>query len=245
MLDYDLGKILFFDIETVPQTAVFEDLSEEMQHAWDEKFNRLQTVIPDKYAGKTSDWGFENGAGVYSEFAKIVCISVGVIYFKGRGKYIRLKSYAGDDEARILKDFGNMISHFAVTNQHFLCGHNIKEFDVPFVCRRMLINGIQIPSVLDVRGKKPWETTFLDTLEIWKFGDYKNYTSLKLLCAVFHIPTPKDDIDGSEVAGVYYKEHDVGRIATYCQKDVLATAQLFLRFLGYSLIETEHVEIIE
>ncbi|HKL96480.1 MAG TPA: 3'-5' exonuclease [Paludibacteraceae bacterium] len=238
-----LDKILFLDIETVPQTASLEELNPEMQHLWEEKFNLLKARMPEKYPVEaTADFGYQNGAGIYSEFAKIVCISVGVIYIKGNEKHIRTKSFASDNEAKLLSDFALMASNFLISSQQYVCGHNIKEFDIPFICRRLLINGITIPSALDVSGKKPWETSFIDTLELWKFGDFKNYTSLKLLTAIFGIPTPKDDIDGSQVASVYYNEKDVKRISLYCEKDVVATAQVYLRMCGHDLILPEHIE---
>jgi len=242
-LKYSLDKILFLDIETVPQTASLDDLNPEMQHLWEEKFTVIKSRMPEKYAVEaTADYGYQNGAGIYAEFAKIVCISVGVIYFKGNEKHIRTKSFAGDDEANLLREFALMASKFLISSQHYVCGHNIKEFDIPFICRRLLVNGIVIPSAIDAAGKKPWETSFIDTLELWKFGDFKNYTSLKLLTAIFGIPTPKDDIDGSQVASVYYKDKDVSRISLYCEKDVVATAQVYLRMCGQSTILQEHIE---
>ncbi len=238
-----LDKILFLDIETVPQTASIDELSPEMKHLWEDKFAIIKARMPEKYSEEaTADYGYQNGAGIYAEFAKIVCISVGVIYFKGNEKHIRTKSFVGDDEAKLLRDFALMASKFFVSYQHYVCGHNIKEFDIPFMCRRMLVNGITIPNALDVAGKKPWETSFIDTLELWKFGDFKNYTSLKLLTAIFGIPTPKDDIDGSQVASVYYNEKDVNRISLYCEKDVVATAQVYLRLCGEQTILPEHIE---
>ncbi len=238
-----LDKILFLDIETVPQTASIDELSPEMKHLWEDKFAIIKARMPEKYSEEaTADYGYQNGAGIYAEFAKIVCISVGVIYFKGSEKHIRTKSFAGDDEVNLLRDFALMASKFLVSAQHYVCGHNIKEFDIPFICRRMLVNGITIPNALDVSGKKPWETSFIDTLELWKFGDFKNYTSLKLLTAIFGIPTPKDDIDGSQVASVYYNEKDVNRISLYCEKDVVATAQVYLRLCGEPTILPEHIE---
>ena len=238
-----LDKILFLDIETVPQTASLDQLNPEMKHLWEEKFAIIKARMPEKYSEEaTADYGYQNGAGIYAEFAKIVCISVGVIYFKGNEKHMRTKSFAGDDEAKLLCDFALMASKFLVSFQHYVCGHNIKEFDIPFICRRMLVNGISIPNALDVSGKKPWETSFIDTLELWKFGDFKNYTSLKLLTAIFGIPTPKDDIDGSLVASVYYNEQDVSRISLYCEKDVVATAQVYLRLCGEQTILPEHIE---
>ena len=238
-----LDKILFLDIETVPQTASIDELNPEMKHLWEDKFAIIKARMPEKYSEEaTADYGYQNGAGIYAEFAKIVCISVGVIYFKGNEKHIRTKSFAGDDEVKLLRDFALMASKFLVSAQHYVCGHNIKEFDIPFICRRMLVNGITIPKALDVSGKKPWETSFIDTLELWKFGDFKNYTSLKLLTAIFGIPTPKDDIDGSQVASVYYNEKDVNRISLYCEKDVVATAQVYLRLCGEPTILPEHIE---
>ena len=238
-----LDKILFLDIETVPQTASIDELSPEMKHLWEDKFAIIKARMPEKYSEEaTADYGYQNGAGIYAEFAKIVCISVGVIYFKGSEKHIRTKSFAGDDEVKLLREFALMASKFLVSAQHYVCGHNIKEFDIPFICRRMLVNGITIPNALDVSGKKPWETSFIDTLELWKFGDFKNYTSLKLLTAIFGIPTPKDDIDGSQVASVYYNEKDVNRISLYCEKDVVATAQVYLRLCGEPTILPEHIE---
>jgi DNA polymerase elongation subunit (family B) len=125
-----------------------------------------------------------------------------------------------------------------------LCAHNGKEFDFPYLSRRMMVNGISLPAVLDNAGKKPWEVKFVDTLELWKFGDYKHYTSLELLAYLFGIPTPKDDIDGSMVAGIYYQEKDLPRIARYCEKDVLTIIRLLLKFAGQDTIAEEHVELI-
>jgi DNA polymerase elongation subunit (family B) len=241
----DLPKILFLDIETVPQQANLSELPESLAHLWEEKFKLLHSRMPEKYSSEaTADEAFANSAGIYAEFGKIVCISVGFIYYKGLEMFYRTKSFAGKDERLLLIDFANMLGKFCSTKEHTLCGHNIKEFDIPYICRRMLINGIALPSILQISGKKPWEILFIDTLELWKFGDYKNYTSLKLLTEVFGIPTPKDDIDGSQVAGVFYKEDDVNRIAVYCQKDVLATAQVFLKMNNFKGINPENIEFM-
>ncbi len=237
-----LDKILFFDIETAPLVESFDLLSDEMQELWAEKYQKLQDRDPVRYASTPDeDW---SQAAVFAEFSRIVCISVGFCYIPkgGREWHIRTKSFCGTDERRILADFLELLGSFMVTPYHNLCGHNIKEFDVPVVCRRALINGLQLPDCLQIAGKKPWEVHFIDTLELWKFGDFKNYTSLKTLTAVFGIPTPKDDIDGSEVGRVYYKEKDIQRISTYCQKDVVATAQVFLRMNGEEIIQ--HIESV-
>ena len=243
MLKSDLQKIMFLDIETVPQTSDYSELSSELAHIWEDKYSLLQKRMPEKYRDETTAAeAFNSSAGIYSEFGKIVCISVGFVHFQGVEMHFRTKSFAGDDERLLLIEFTHLIAKFCTTKEHTLCGHNIKEFDIPYICRRMLINGLTLPTIFQIAGKKPWEISFIDTLELWKFGDYKNYSSLKLLTAVFGIPTPKDDIDGSQVASVYYNEKNLKRIATYCQKDVLATAQVFLRMNGFDLIKEDNIE---
>lgn len=235
-----LEKILFLDIETVPQTESLDNLPPELRLLWKEKFNTIKLRMPEKYETETTaEEGYKKSAGIYSEFAKVVCISVGFIYFKDKEMYIKVKSFAGDDEIQLLNDFAAMMEK---QPQYYLCGHNIKEFDIPFLCRRMLVNGITIPLSMNVAGKKPWETTFIDTLELWRFGDYKNYTSLRLLTAIFGIPTPKDDIDGSMVADVYYNEKNIKRISNYCEKDVVATIRLYLRMNNHPTIDDAHIE---
>ncbi|MBP6230116.1 MAG: 3'-5' exonuclease [Paludibacteraceae bacterium] len=241
-----LDKILFLDIETVPQQFSLTELPESLHNLWSEKIDSLKRRMPDRYLDEEGDEEatFRREAGIYAEFGKIVCISVGFIHMKDGVKYCRIKSFYGSDEKALLTEFSTMLTRFMHTFDHQLCGHNIKEFDVPYIARRMLINGLPLPKAIQVAGKKPWEVKFIDTLELWRFGDYKNYTSLKLLTAIFDIPTPKDDIDGSQVASVYYEENDIERIATYCQKDVVATAQLYLKFCGETMISSEHIEYV-
>jgi DNA polymerase elongation subunit (family B) len=232
------------DIETVPQTADSHSLNDEMQHLWEEKFETIRRRSPEKYADTITAADTFGTAGIFAEFGKIVCISVGFIYFEGGETYFRTKSFTNLDEKELLLDFSKLVTSFCTHKNYVLCGHNIKEFDIPYICRRMLINNIRLPGALQIIGKKPWEISFIDTMELWKFGDYKNYTPLKLLTAVFGIKTPKDDIDGSMVAHVYYIENDIDRIARYCQKDVLATAQVFLRINALEPIDDRHVEHI-
>ena len=242
----ELQKIMFLDIETVPQTSDFSELPAELAHLWEDKFELIQKRMPEKYTEETTAAeAFNNSAGIYSEFGKIVCISVGFIHFQENEMNFRTKSFSGSDEKLLLTDFTQLILKFCTSKEQTLCGHNIKEFDIPFICRRLLINGLQLPPIFQISGKKPWEISFIDTLELWKFGDYKNYTSLKLLTAVFGIPTPKDDIDGSQVAHVFYKEKDIDRISLYCQKDVLATAQVFLRLNGLDLISSKNIQFLQ
>jgi uncharacterized protein YprB with RNaseH-like and TPR domain len=231
-----IEDVLFLDIETVPQYPDYHQLDEISQKLWEHKSASLSKNE------QTPESTYEK-AGIYAEFGKIICISFGFAYYRTDGQItFRLKSCFGDDERKLLCDFSEIINRFAV--QHFnmlLCAHNGKEFDFPYIARRMLINGLVLPGILEVAGKKPWETQFIDTMELWRFGDTKNYTSLNLLTHIFGIPSPKDDIDGSRVAEVYWQEKDLPRIVRYCEKDVLAIAQLLLRYKGLKLIANENV----
>ena len=229
----DFSKILFLDIETVSQKKSYDQLSERMQKLWSHKAEQLNRDNTELTPADIYD-----RAGIYAEFGKIVCISVGFF----NEQRFRLKSFYGHDEKALLNDFANMLNRYYSAPDAQLCAHNGKEFDFPYIARRMLVNGIQIPKILQVAGKKPWETNFIDTMELWKFGDYKTFTSLDLLCAILDIPTPKDDINGSEVGHVYWQENDIERIKTYCQKDVLAIAQLMRRYNYMSLIPEDCVD---
>jgi DNA polymerase elongation subunit (family B) len=230
---YDLHNILVLDIETVPQWSCFDQVPEHLQKLWDLKtqFKRKEETPEEFYTN----------AGIWAEFGKIICISVG-IFTNGKNTGLRVKSFASDDEVELLDKFSALLAGQPASL--ILCAHNGKEFDFPYICRRMLINGLKIPSQLDIAGKKPWEVNHLDTMELWKFGDYKSYTSLSLLAAIFNIPTPKDDIDGSMVGHVYWVENQLQRICTYCQKDVVATAQLLRRYRGEELITDECITIV-
>jgi DNA polymerase elongation subunit (family B) len=239
-----LEKILFLDIETAPQEATFNQMPEELASLWEEKVELLKRRIPERYLPESTAESHFEEAGIFAEFGRVVCISVGYIYKKEGELYFRVKSYYGENEKQLLHDFSELLERFAADQHSNICGHNIKEFDIPYIARRMLICGLPLPDMLNVAGKKPWECKFLDTMEMWKFGDFKHYTSLKLLCAVFNIPTPKDDIDGSQIAGVFYKEKNVERIAAYCEKDVIATMQVFLKLSGFPVIKQENIEHI-
>ena len=228
-----LKDLLFLDIETVPEHASFEELSEEKKKLWDRKtqYQRKEEFTPEE---------FYDRAGMWAEFGKIVCISVGYFAFLGALRTFRVTSFHGE-EKNLLEDFRNLLeSHFSRPH-HLLCAHNGKEFDFPYIARRMLIQNMELPAKLNLFGKKPWEVPHLDTLELWKFGDYKHYTSLKLLCNVLNIPSPKDDIDGSEVRDVYYIDRNVERIITYCEKDVVAIAQVILKLRQEPLLSQEEV----
>lgn len=230
-----LDKVLFLDIETVPQNYQFGELEEKTKELFEAKTRFMQNE------SKTFEDLYGERAGIYAEFGKIVCISVGFVHDTRTGKQIRMKSFYHDDEETLLKQFKQLLDDRYNSPYHILCGHNAKEFDFPYICRRMLINGISLPSILDIAGKKPWEISHLDTMELWKFGDYKAYTSLALLCHVFNIPTPKDDISGADVARVYFEEKDLERIKVYCEKDVVALIQLFLRMRGDALVDESEI----
>lgn len=228
-----LENILFLDIETVPEEAEFNALTAVKQKLFDLKtqYQRKEEYTPEE---------FYERAGIWAEFGKIICISVGYFIIKGDIRNFRVTSFYGE-ERKILVDFSNLLETHFNQPQHVLCGHNTKEFDFPYIARRMIINQVAIPNKLNLFGKKPWEVPHLDTLELWKFGDYKHYTSLKLLTNVLGIPSPKDDIDGSEVAHTYYVEKDIDRIIIYCEKDTIAVAQILLRLKRQDLLIPEEI----
>ena len=231
-------NVLFLDIETVPCSPNFKDLDVTFQTLWAEKtaWQRKEEYTPAEF--------YKLKAGVMAEFAKIICISVGYLFIDNGENHFRIKSFYGDDEKQIITDFNELLNTQFNKKQHQLCAHNGKEFDFPFIARRTLINGLKLPALLDIASKKPWEVNHLDTMELWKFGDYKHYTSIKLLAALFNIPTPKDDIDGSQVAGVYWNDKDIERIKKYCQKDTLTVAQLLLKYKGEDLISENNIEFV-
>jgi 3'-5' exonuclease len=233
-----LNNILFLDIETVPQHSSFDELSPEWQDLWTRKAAYLLRDKPTE----TVETIYGN-AGIFAEFGKIICISCGVISKSQEEKRLLLKSFYGDDEKEVLQQYCDTLAKWGAGNEKWLCAHNGKEFDYPYLCRRLIINNMGIPALLNTSGKKKWDITHLDTMEMWKFGDYKNYTSLNLLAHILGIPTPKDDIDGSMVNKVYWKEKDLPRIVHYCQKDVTTTVQVYLRLTGESPIKPENIDI--
>ncbi|MEO0573145.1 MAG: 3'-5' exonuclease [Bacteroidota bacterium] len=230
----NLGHILFLDIETVPEKPNFDQLSEEKQQLWEQKskYQRKEEFSAEEFYGR---------AGIWAEFGKIICISVGYFSFKGTLRTFRVTTFHGAEE-ELLKEFKNLLnSHFGQA-KHLLCAHNGKEFDFPYIARRMLIHRITLPYKLDLFGKKPWEVPHLDTMELWKFGDYKHFTSLKLMAHVLGIPSPKEDMEGSMVRDVYYEENDLDRIITYCELDVVTTAQVFLRLRNDDLLSEGEIK---
>ena len=237
----NLTNLLVIDIETVPGTPDFQLLPEYWKGLWQDKISKTmpENILPDE--------SYLQKAGILAEFGKIICISTGFFYHEANGRLcFKIKSFSGDDETALLTAFVDLLNTFRDKRGIFaIAGHNIKEFDIPYICRRMLILNIPLPDYLQLSGKKPWETNLADTMELWKFGDYKNYVSLKLLAAVLGIATPKDDIDGSMVKDVYYEEKNLPRIVTYCQKDVITVANIILRFKGIPYLEKENITIVE
>ena len=228
-------NILFLDIETVPEYVDYSSAPDHFRRLWEKKADRLRHTEEETAAS------LYNRAGIYAEFGKIICISVGFMH-KG---ILRIKSFAGHDEKQVLTAFSDLLNSHYTKAENNLCAHNGKEFDFPYIARRMLINQLKLPHILDISGRKPWEVSFIDTMELWKFGDFKNYTSLELLAAVFNIPSPKDDIAGSEVHKVYWVDGDLPRIIKYCQKDVITIVQLFRCFRGEPLLPAEQISYVE
>jgi predicted PolB exonuclease-like 3'-5' exonuclease len=238
----NLPKILFLDIETVSAYPTYEEMSPEWQLLWARKARFWTKDSVDDQLEEANSTFYLDKAGIFAEFGKVVCISMGLITLEnGKISALRLRSIYGEDEKKVLLEFAELLNtYFPNPDKFYLCGHNIKEFDVPFLARRMIVQGISLPAMMDIGGKKPWETKFiLDTLEFWKFGDYKHYTSLRLLAHILGIPSPKDDIDGSEVGYVYWVEQDLERIKLYCEKDVKTTVQVFLRLNGMDALPDE------
>lgn len=232
----NLEDVLFLDIETVPLAEDYTELSETERFLWEEKtkYQRKDEISPE---------AFYERAGIWAEFGKIVCISAGFFSFRNEQRTFRVKSFIGE-EITILKEFTQLLNQYFSRINKLLCAHNGKEFDFPFIARRLIINGLEIPPKLQLFGKKPWEIPHLDTLELWKFGDYKHFTSLRLLAHVLGIPSPKDDIDGSQIREVFYKEKNIDRIATYCEKDTITVAQVILRLRGEELLEDDEILIV-
>ncbi len=234
-------KIVFLDIETGSQAEDFRELDEYSQELWGEKRKTILKWKPESEAMPEEEFYFEN-AGLYAEFGRVICVSVGVL--KPGGSELHIKTFGDAEESVVLEDLKNFLNEVSKTRT-VLCGHNLKEFDVPFLARRMLANGVSLPPQLDVSGLKPWDIEHIDTMELWKFGDNKSYTSLKLLLNVFGIASPKGDIDGSQVNAVFWKENDLERIVKYCEKDVIAVTQLFLRFRDHEMLGDDAINIRE
>lgn len=233
-----LANLLLLDIETVPEFSSFSHLDENWQQLW---LQKIAKTVPETVSGEES---YAQKAGVMAEFAKIICISTAFFYQENNVWKLKIKSIYGHNEAEILSEFVALCNRVNNIHKDFqFAGHNIKEFDIPFICRRLLINNLSLPDYLQLSDKKPWETKMVDTLSWWKFGDFKHYTSLHLLANVLGIPTSKTDIDGSKVQQVYYQEKDLPKIVAYCERDVVVTANIILKFKQLPLLSAKDVLI--
>jgi DNA polymerase elongation subunit (family B) len=240
MQNISIENLFLIDIETVSCSENYELLTEEWKSLWAEK---IYKALPDN---TTPEEYYPKRAGIMAEFAKVVCISIGYMKKENGSMQLRVKSFYSEDEKEILNGFIQTVCQLQEKNNKWcFTGHNIKEFDIPFLCRRILVNNISIPDCFNFQAMKPWDVPVVDTLHLWRFGDYKHYTSLKLLAATLGVPSPKDDIDGSKVGEVYWNEKDLKRIAIYCQKDVITVANVILRFKGFSLLNDDQIVFVE
>lgn len=235
-----ISNLLLLDIETVPQVQKFSDLNETWQQLWIDKTSK-------QLLEHTPEETWKMRGGIMAEFGKIICISTGYFYEdENRNQCFKIKSISGDNETQVLQEFTELCNKFHKHNKNFIFGgHNIREFDIPYICRRILINNLPLPEYLWLHDRKPWETKMFDTLSWWKFGDNKNYTSLHLLANVLNIPTSKSDIDGSMVQDVYYDNKDLQRIVEYCQRDVVVVANIILKFQHLALLKDENVIVVK
>lgn len=241
----NLKDVLFIDIETASMASSYASLTSDLQRLWMQKSRYIHERSKDSDQDLDESFAskyFEEKSAIYAEFGKVVCISMGFLNKNADNRRLRIKSIYGDDEAKILLDFSKLLaSHFNDPYSHYLCGHNIREFDIPFLCRRYLVNNITLPNLLQVSGLRPWQVNYLiDTLNMWKFGDYKHYCSLDLLCHVLSIPAPKSDMSGSDVSQAYF-HGKIEEIRHYCERDVVATARLFMRLSSLGTIDDEDV----
>ena len=232
-----LSNLLCIDIETAPAFPSLEKLDAEWKDLWEIKSARLRNEK------ENPDEHYFNHSAIYAEFGKVLCITIGIFFRKDKKSSwkFRLKTFSGDDERKILEDFSALLKKHYSSDKYLFCGHNVREFDIPYLCRRMLALQIEIPSLMDVSGKKTYEVHWVDTMQLWRFGDYKHYTSLRLLAAVLGLPSPKTDMAGKDVGRVYWKENGLSRIVEYNRRDVITVAQMILRFKNLPLLNDNEI----
>ncbi len=235
-----LTDLFLLDVETVPQVATFSELNPLWQRLWSDKISK---TVPETISLEDS-WKMR--AGILAEFGKIICISTAYFYNDNNGEQaLRIKSFFGDDEKHVLEQFKAASVKFFQHNQCFqFAGHNIREFDIPYICRRMIINNIPLPEFLQLHAAKPWDVKMVDTLQWWKFGDYKNYISLDLLAHVLGVPTSKTDMDGSKVQDEYYYRENIQKIVEYCQRDVVVVANVLRKFQQLGALPEAHITVV-
>lgn len=240
-----MQNILFLDVETVSQLSTFDEIDGHGRQLWKQKIGYMARREEREWLDEDFSNSYKDKAAIYAEFGKIIVISAGIITQTKDGPILRIKSFYGYNEKEILQSFCALLQQkFNDANYHVLCGHNIREFDIPYLCRRFCVNEINLPSILSIAGKKPWEIKFIcDTLELWKYGDHKNYTSLDLLAYTLGISSPKENLDGSKVGECYWNEKNLEKIKQYCERDVLTVAQVYLRMHNMPLIQEEQVVI--
>lgn len=243
---HQLSHILFLDVETVSTQHAFDALDERGQSLWQQKIGYMARRDDREWSSDDFARSYSDKAAIYAEFGKIIVISAGIIgTVDASGQALRIKSFYGHDEKAVLTEFADVMDKkFNDPNLHVLCGHNIREFDIPYLCRRMVIQDVPLPALFNLNGKKPWEVKYIaDTLELWKYGDHKNYSSLDLLAYTLGIPSPKDQMDGSKVGHAYWNEGRLEDIKSYCERDVLTVAQVYLRLNQLPLLEDHQVVI--
>lgn len=236
-----LEHILFIDIETVSASALWAELSEREQDLWAKKADTLQRYETEP---KTAEWMYSDRAAIFAEFGKVVCISAGYLKRTGNRLTLRIQSYCGEDEKAILSQFAQAADTFMSRPIRNLCAHNGKEFDFPYLGRRFLANGLKLPSALQVQGRKPWEVPFLDTMEMWRFGDHRSFVSLDLLSHTLGIESPKGDMSGADVGNVFWQDRDFQRLQAYCEQDVITTVQVLLHFCGQAHLADDQIELV-
>lgn len=240
MTDQELSNILFVDIETVSGSPDYHQMDSRLKKHWDRKAGFLNNPME-----LSTDELYQDRAGIFAEFGQIVTIAVGYMARLPGGQWgLRVKAFADHNEVNVLIEFKKLLESKFAEEALRLCAHNGREFDFPYICRRMLIHGIPIPKILDIGNMKPWEIPVIDTMHLWKFGDRKNFTSLDLLATLFDIETSKSDIDGSDVTHVYHQDNGLDRIADYCKRDIVVTAQLFLKLKSLPVINPEDITIL-
>jgi len=222
-----IHDILFLDIETVPALPDYGLLPDTMKRLWSRKAARIRNTPAD-----SDEHLYNTRAGIYAEFGRVIAIGIGRFETDEDG-FPRFNShvFAQEDEHELLVAFRRHMVNIDSVNLR-LCAHNGKEFDFPYLCRRMIVNGLPLPPALDMSGRKPWEVGHIDTMEYWKFGDHKQFTSLELLAEILGLPACKSGMDGSMVRRVYYEEGDLDRIIRYCASDVRTLAEVYLRLRG-------------
>ena len=239
-----MQHILFLDVETVSQHPMFEELNDHGRNLWKQKIGYMARRDDREWLEDDFARSYKERAAIYAEFGKVIVISAGIITHTDENvRNLRIKSFYGDDEKIVLESFSSILQkNFHDPNTHILCGHNIREFDIPYLCRRFSVHGIPLPTLLNIAGKKPWEIKYVsDTLEMWKYGDHKNYTSLDLLAYTLDIASPKETLDGSKVGECYWEEKDLEKIKEYCERDVVTVAQVYLKLNNMQVLLPEQV----